>query len=184
MSRGKYQKAGASGRKKSALVISIVLLLTVAVGVTLAILSTKSDPVSNDFSYKPVTCEVDEPGWTDGNTVKQNVSIKNTSDVQVYIRASIVVTWKVEDDGSVLAKKPVEGVDYTISLNETDWVNSDGIYYARQAVEPGEKTPVLINSVKVLTETEGYTLQVEVIAEAIQATPKEAVQEAWGVTIG
>lgn len=193
MSRGKYQRAGGSGKKKIMLVISILLLLTAAVGVTLAILSARSEPVSNDFAYKPVTCEVEEPGWEDGNTIKSNVKIKNTSDIQVYIRAAYVVTWLVEEDTngdgiidstSVLAKKPAEGTDYTISLNENGWVSIDGLYYCNSPIEPGDSTPVLINSLEVLAETEGYRLQVEVIAEAVQATPEDAMEEAWGITEG
>ena len=175
------KKAAHSGAKRSlVLVVSVLVLLLAVAGGTLAWL-TAQDSVTNTFSPAHVTCTVEE---SFNGTEKSNVQIKNTSDIPVYIRAYIVVTWKNEAD-NVYGELPVKDADYTITYGDTGWTQKDGYWYCTAAVASGDKTPVLINS---CTETankapKGYHLSVEIIAEAIQSSPAKAVGESWGVTI-
>ena len=128
-----------------------------------------------------MTCDVNE---TFNGTAKSNVSIKNTSDIPVYIRASIIVTWK-DPSGNVYGQLPVAGTDYTISY-DTGWTRQGDYWYCNSEVAVGAKTPVLISScteVAGKAPKENYRLSVEIIAEAIQSQPDRAVQQAWGVTI-
>lgn len=170
-------------KKQLSLLISLVLLCTVTIGVTLAYIVDQTDPVENKFNPSYVTCEVDED-FTDN--VKKDVSIKNTSDIDAYIRAKVVVTWQAAD-GNIAAEKPVAGTDYSISFaNGTDWdlETTDGYYYYEAHVKPEENTDILISECKPLKAgPDGYTLHVEIIADAIQSTPADAVTEAWGVTV-
>lgn len=179
MKNGKH--AAPRGMKRSlVLVVSLLALLLVVAGGTLAWL-TAQDSVSNTFTPAHVTCNVEEK--FDGKT-KSDVTIKNTSDIPVYIRASIIVTWK-DFSGNVYGQLPVAGTDYTISYG-TDWTRQGDYWYYTSPVAVGAKTPVLINSCTEVSANapEGnYHLSVEIIAEAIQSQPDRAVEDAWNVTV-
>lgn len=180
MKNGKH--AAPRGMKRSlVLVVSLLALLLVVAGGTLAWL-TAQDSVSNTFTPAHVTCDVVEETF-DG-TKKENVTIKNTSDIPVYIRASIVVTWK-DSKGNVYGQLPVAGTDYTISYG-TDWTQQGDYWYCNSEVAVGAKTPVLISSCTVKDGAaipKDYDLSVEIIAETIQSQPDRAVEDAWGVTV-
>lgn len=163
-----------SKTKKYALIISALLIVTVAVGGTLAWIST-SQAIKSDFSVANVKCAVLED--VSGNN-KENVKVENTGSIEEYVRVAIVMSW-VDDDGNTIAQE-VKASDYTMSLNGTDWfVGSDGYYYCKAIVAQGDKTENLINSCVVNNTTSGYKFKLDVIASAIQATPKDAVEDAW-----
>ena len=171
------EKTARKGRL-NATIISVVLILTLAVGGTIAFLSTKTDPVVNTFNPSQVTCSVVED--FDGKT-KTNVNVKNTGDIPAYIRARIVVTWK-DASGNVSAV-PVKNTDYTIAFNETDWTQQGDYWYCKTAVDAGGETPVLIiKCEKKGNAPKDYDLSVEILADAIQSEPASAVTEAWGYT--
>ena len=177
------KKAAHGGAKRSiVLVVSVLVLLLAVAGGTLAWL-TAQDSVNNTFTPAHVTCKVEE---TFNGTTKENVSIKNTSDIPAYIRAYIVVTWK-DAAGNVYGQKPVANADYTMEMAQnTGWVTgSDGYYYYTDAVDSKGKTGVLIKSCTEITGKApvGCNLSVEIMAEAIQSVPEEAVEDAWGVTV-
>ncbi len=156
----------------------MALLLTVAVSGTIAWLADNSGPVENTFTPAEVNCQINEE-WTDGGTEKKNVTVTNTGDVYANIRAAIVVTW--QKDGDVYGTLPLLETDYTLSLG-SDWIKgSDGFYYYNSSVAPGAKTTNLINSCTVTgaAPEAGYSLHVEVLAQAIQA---EGVTGATGIT--
>lgn len=176
------KKAAHSGAKRSlVLVVSVLVLLLAVAGGTLAWL-TAQDSVNNTFTPAHVTCDVVEE-FKDG--IKSDVKIKNTSDIPAYIRAYIVVTWK-DSTGNVYGKLPVAGTDYEMSINTNKgWTQKDGYWYCNTAVASGGFTPVLIDSCTSNNSApdDNYKLSVEIIAEAIQSSPAEAVGTAWGVTI-
>lgn len=181
MKNGKH--AAPRGMKRSlVLVVSLLALLLVVAGGTLAWL-TAQDSVSNTFTPAHVTCDVEE---TFNGTAKSNVSIKNTSDIPVYIRASIIVTWK-DFSGNVYGQKPTSS-DYDMQMaKDSGWVlGTDGYYYYTSPVAVGDTTGTLISScteVAGKAPAENYRLSVEIIAEAIQSQPDRAVGQAWGVKI-
>ena len=171
-------------KKVSLLLVSLVLIAAIAVGSTVAFIATSTEPITNIFNPANVTIDIDEKIESG---VKTDVQVKNTGNTDAFIRAKIVVTWK-DADGNVSATKPVEGTDYTMTLNETNWFRgSDGFYYCRTSVAPnGGSTPVLITACKKVdgvTPPDGYDLSVEIIASGIQSTPDSAVKEAWGMTV-
>lgn len=167
-------------KKKFVLLVAFTLLLFVGAGSTMAFLVDGTEPVINTFTPSKVTCEVVE---TFENNVKSNVMIQNTGDTDAYIRAAIVVTWK-DDNGNVYAEKPVISTDYTISF-DNDWISKDGYYYYPSAIKPNGQTAVLIEKCTPVSgkAPEGYTLSVEILAEAIQSSPDNAVEEAWHVNV-
>ena len=171
-------------KKQLILLISLMLLCTMAVGMTLAYIVTQTSPVENIFTPSHVTCEVTED-FNEEKTLKENVAVMNTSDIEAYIRAAVVVTWQ-DEAGNISSVKPVSGVDYSITYNNSPgWIKgSDGYYYYSSPVAPDGYTDVLISECKPLKDgPQGYTLHVEIIAEAIQSVPADAVEQAWNVTV-
>lgn len=178
--------------KSIALLVSLVLLVTALVGGTVAWLTTNTEQVENTFTPSHVTCAVVET-FTAGGTVKENVTIANTGDTDAYIRATYIVTWQ-DEQGNVYGTAPVAGQDYRVTLNldsnttPTGWKpGADGYYYYCSVVHPGEtgnQTDVLIRECQVLkaAPAEGYTLHVEILAQAIQSSPITAGNQAWGLT--
>lgn len=187
MSNGKYarqpQRRRRTHKKKASfLLTSMILLLTLIVGGTVSFLVASSGQVKNTFTPSHVTCAVNEKSFN-GST-KTDVTVANTGDTTAYIRAAIVVTWKNAENGNVNPKTPVLDVDYTMTLNTSDWVRkADGFYYYKYPVSSGNSTRALINSCSyVANAPEGYGLNVEILGSAIQSVPTRVVTESWGVT--
>ena len=173
--------------KQLSLLIAILLLSVATVGGSLAYIFTNTDPVKNTFTPSEVTCKINE---SMNGTEKKDVTVTNTGDTAAYIRAAVVVTWQ-NAAGEVLGELPVAGTDYVISFDTANWKESNGYYYYTGKVAAGATTPeALINSCTVKTKApvDGYTLHVEIIADAVQADGgskvgdvwKPAVEQAWG----
>ena len=186
MYRGKH-RVHSKSKKKLILLVSLVMLLTVAVGGTLAYLTASTDPLPNIFTTSGVPISVQEDPF-DG-TVKNNVKIQNDGNTDAYIRAAVVVTWQ-DSEGNVYAVKPEAGVDYQITFpTGTGWVylTADGFYYYTASVASNNQTGVLLTNCKPLKSApaDGYTLCVEIVAESVQAKGVDngvkAVVKAWGV---
>lgn len=177
----KFGKNAAHGGAKRSLVlvVSVLALVLAVAGGTLAWLTANSGPVTNTFTPAQVTCTVEE---TFDGTTKSDVKIKNTSNIDAYIRAYVVVTWK-DAQGNVYGKLPVKDTDYTIEYaTDTGWEKgSDGCYYFTKPVGIDKTTSELIKECKLIgtPPADGYSLSVEIIAEAIQSQPDRAVSEAW-----
>lgn len=164
------------------LLLVLFLVMMVTVGKTLAYLLDKSQPIKNTFTKSSVTCQVTED-FTDKKT-KKNVNVTNTGDTDAYIRVKLV-TYRVNEDGNQiggLAQIPM----FTPGTN---WIEYDGYYYYTLPVSPnGSPLNPLIGAEGIILEgsypdADGGKQAIDVIAEAIQSYPSEAVGEAWGVSI-
>lgn len=168
------------------LLVSILALLVGIVGSSLAYLITQTGSVENTFQPSRVTCCIDEN--FDGSS-KSNVKVTNTGDTDAYIRAYIVVTW-TDDDGNIVAQKPVAGEDYSLVIpTNTGWSKgSDGFYYYASSVAPNGQTGTLIKSCSPMGENaKKYKLTVDIIADAVQSkgdsSDGKPVEIAWEVTV-
>ena len=172
-------KTNKSIRKRSCLIALDLILGLTLIGGTLAYLYDRTQPVENVLTPSKVDTNIDE---TLNDNVKTKVRIQNTGDIDAYIRADIVVTWQ-DKDGNVLGEKPAPGTDYTMTQTPGNWYVKDGLYYYKGKVAPDGYTPYLIDRCEPLKKApvEGYTLHVEILAEAIQAEPDTAIIKAWGV---
>ena len=169
------------GAKRSlVLVVSLLALLLVVAGGTLAWL-TAQDSVSNTFTPAHVSCVVTEN--FDG-TVKSNVNVTNTSDIAAFIRVKLV-TYRVNDDG-----QHIGGTATILPFTPgTGWVKYGDFYYYTLPVEPNA-TPeaALIGTPGIelkdsYKDADGGKQVIEVMAEAIQSQPDRAVADAWNVTV-
>ena len=173
---GKHRKAAAPVHGKAirtgrltTMVIATVLLLALAIGGTLAWLSTKDAPIQNKFLPTKVTCEVTEK--FDGSTgVKSNVNVKNTGTIDAFIRVKLV-TYRTNDHGPA----------FTLGAN---WVKYGDYYYYTKPVAPNQKPETNLTDSMTLIgsylDTDGGKQAVDVMAEAIQSVPEDAVKAAWG----
>lgn len=168
-----------SSRKAGTLLLSLLLVITLALGGTAAYLITRTGPVLNSFQPSQVDCKVKED--FDGTT-KSNVNVTNTGDTEAYIRVKLV-TYRVNDEGQHIGgTATIPG--FTPGVN---WVEFNGYYYYTLPVAPGdEPDAALIGSIELTgsyNDADGGKQVIEVMAEAIQSGPAQAVGRSWGVTI-
>lgn len=168
-------------RKEFVLVCTLLVLVIGAIGGTVAWLVASSGPVTNTFTYAKQGCEIEE---NFDKKTKKDVCVKNTGDTKAYIRAAVVITW-TDESGNAYSELPQAGKDYVITWGSSKWTKaSDGFYYYDSPVDAGSKTENLISKCESSgTEPDGYTLNVEILAQSIQSLPEEAVQQSWGVTV-
>lgn len=175
MERG-FQKMN----KKSIVLVALCLCLALGtVGSVWAYLASKTEKLSNRFVPAQVSCRVEET-FQDG--IKSDVMIQNTGNVDAYIRVVVVATF-VDENGKVLAVSPEENVDYTVQWALSGWtLGSDGFWYYADPVAPNAFTSSLIETATQITSPEHFTLNLQIVASAIQAEPTSAVQSAWNIT--
>lgn len=178
------EKSGRHGirmNRTAVLLIAIILLISTAVGSTVAFLATKTEPVENSFEYANVSCEVTQNCDTDGSSI---VQVKNTGTISAYIRAAVVANW-IDADGRNIAASVPEGYSYDLTCSSGSWAQgNDGFFYYLLPVAPGALTEgSLLTCTVTCPDNPEYTLSVEVLAEAIQSTPASAVYEAWRAAV-
>ena len=164
------------------LLIALLLFSALAVGGTVAWLTANATPVENTFTPSNVACSVTEN--FDGTT-KSNVNVTNTGDTEAYIRVKLV-TYRVNDDGQHI------GGTATIPTFTPGkgWVKYGEYYYYTKPVAANGGTPAnpLIGEPGIALikydDADGGKQAIEVMAEAIQSKPKDAVESSWNVTVG
>lgn len=190
MYKGKHTRKAPSHKRISALVVSLVLILTLGIGATLAWLTDQTPGLVNEFTPASVPPTIEEKFE---NNVKENVKVTNGGNVRAYARAAIVVTWQ-DAQGNIAPTVPVLGTDYTMTTITTDgWSaqQADGYYYYGGILEPEATSGVLISEAKQLKkydEAGSYQLVIEILAQTIQADGVDAkgnkpIELAWGVDI-
>ena len=180
---GKHDRAKARPvrRKKhhtgrlTAMVIATALLLALAISGTVAWLTTKGAPITNTFNPSKVACEVTES--FDG-TVKSSVNVKNTGDIDAYIRVKLV-TYRVNDQGQHIGGTATLP-NFTLGAN---WVEFGDYYYTKPVAPNAQPEKALIDSIELKAsydDADGGRQAIDVMAEAIQSVPEAAVKAAWG----
>lgn len=193
MYKGKYEdkhreEAAAPANEKTlrtgrvtAIVMATVLLLALAIGGTVAWLSTKDEPITNTFLPSKVACKVTED-FDSTTGEKTNVNVENTGNTQAFIRVKLV-TYRTNDQG--------QHIGGTAALPDfelgADWVEYDGYYYYKLPVAAGGKPEADLTKKMTLKGNcdgaDGGHQAIDVMAEAIQSVPEAAVKAAWGLSI-
>lgn len=170
MKKGKYAKAPSPRRKPLILVLSMVLLLAIGVGATLAYFHLASGPVINTFQAGSAGAEIVEE--VSGNT-KNAIRVVNIGKSPVYVRLRLVSYYE-DAQGNVLPQDSP-----ALSFTEGDkWVALGSYYYYyNEPLAAGATTEDLLKTD--LAMVEGQVI--EVLADTVQATPAQAVIDAWGV---
>ena len=163
------RRAGGS-KKPLTLFVALVLLLTLAVGGSLAWL-VSDDHVTNSMEPGKVPIQINE---TVSNNLKSDVTVTNTGNIQAFIRVAIIAN-AVDEKGNVtVGEKP----NFTVS---TAWTEIDNYYYYNGIVEPNGTTDPLF------TDKVGFDGgEINILAETIQVLGGKsgdgnASLDAWGV---
>ena len=170
---------------------AVALIATLAVGGTLAWLSAYTQPVKNTFVMGTVPPQVTE---SFNQKVKEDVAVTNTGNIPAYIRVALVFTWQEgEGENAKVVGTPVNPAEDlkivwgdgtgTAEVPGNGWIKIGDYYYYTQPVAAGTTTPNLIDKAEVKTAN-GYRMNLQVIADSIQANPAGAVESQWPVMVG
>lgn len=175
-------KRRTSGDRRSKARIILLLCCIAVVGLlgvqgTISWLTTKTEPVQNTFTPASVSCAVEEEF---NNNVKTDIKVKNTGDTTAYVRVRLV-TYRVNAAGDPIGGKAVIPDGLALGSN---WKKEGNYYYYMLPVEPGKETatPLFTSSITLVgsyNDADGGKQVIEVLAEAIQSTPAQAVNYAW-----
>ncbi len=142
MYHGKYEARHLQRRHKrrskktGMLFLSLLLVIGMVVGGTVAWLSTKSAPITNTFLPSKVACQVQEE-FNSTTGVKTNVNVENTGDIDAYIRVKLV-TYRVNDK-----KQHIGGAAEIPPFTPGNgWVKKGDYYYYTKPVAPGEQPEI------------------------------------------
>lgn len=169
MNNGKYQANRPMRRKswKTALPLILALLvLTISAGGTLAYIMDKTAGVENTFTPAQVSCQVNDGG-----------TVTNTSNIKAYVRAVVVANW-MDNKGNVY------GIAPNVTVSSSGWTLDNGIYYYNGILNPNGQEGSVTTALSAASNDpapEGYSLVVEIVAEAIQAEGMNATgaMDAW-----
>lgn len=177
-------------KRRWAAVIAVAAVVALA-SVAVAFMLRRAEAQSG-FTPAVVTCAVHEKvngvEYTAAQSpvagsVKSDITAKNTGNTTVFLRLRLSACW-VDGTGKVTGT-PSALPQITLRQNWLDGGN--GLYYYALPVEPGQSTTVLCEPMQMRTfvSPTGAAVyqQITVLAEAVQALPGKAAQEAWGVTV-
>lgn len=165
--------------KRVILILALVLLALC--GTTFALMLRQTDALDNRFEPAVVSCEVEE-SYT--HPTKSSIKVKNTGNIDAYLRLRLVTYW-VNGKGEIVFGKADMP---TITLCDGWIAGADNTYYYTTPVTPvtpDNLTGELLSSAITLTqdaENDRYQV-IEVFADAIQSEPEKAVTGSWGVTL-
>ena len=165
-------------RKTFWILLPLLLALILGCGTVTALMYRQTSSRENKFDIANVDCEVSE---TFDGTYKSSIQVKNTSNINAYIRVRLVTYWVKMEDGNpkIVAKEPSPSIDFTLASGWKD--RGDNTYFYETPIAPNASTPNLLDSPIVLAQDGEYLQVVEVFADAIQSEPASAVKEAWGI---
>jgi hypothetical protein len=150
------------------------LLGALATGGTLAWLATNAAPLANSFSPARVTCAVEKS--FDAAAMKlSNVRVRNAGDTAAYLRVRLV-TYRQNAAGEIIGGAAA----LPAFAPGSGWEQAGDYYYYEDPVPAGGGTGALIAECTLETYENGESQVLEVLAEAVQSAPADAVLEAWG----
>ena len=163
------RRAGGS-KKPLTLFVALVLLLTLAVGGSLAWL-VSNDDVTNSMEPGQVPITINE---TVSNNVKSDVTVTNNGNIQAFIRVAIIAN-AVDKNGDIIV-----GPAPTYTVDSRKWTQIGDYYYYNGIVEPSGTTAPLFTGDVNFTDGE-----INILAESIQVLggvsgDGKASFDAWG----
>lgn len=161
--------------------VATVLLLVALAGTVVAYMVHRTASKQNVFHFANISHQVNISG--SGN-IRTSLTVENTGEMDVYVRVRFVSNWV---NGTDLMAKPSE-IPVVADLDTGNWIydaTNYTYYYKHKLEADGDKTPDLLagGTITLKVSSEGYNQTFEVVSEAIQAEPDDAVIEAWGATV-
>lgn len=159
--------------------VATVLLLVAIAGAVVAYMVHGTASKQNVFHFANISHQVNISG--SGNT-RTSLTVENTGEMDVYVRVRFVSNWV---NGTDLMAKPSE-IPVVATLDTDNWIYdaTNYTYYYKYKLAVGGETPdLLTGDITLKVSSEGYNQTFEVVSEAIQAEPDQAVIDAWGATV-
>lgn len=157
-------------------VLAVALLLGVGAGVSYSYL-TAQDNAANHFEVSSVDIKIDEtfepPGEiTPGRVITKAPRISSSSDTDCYVRAAVRFT---DSDARDCCE--------ALAINPGWEEGSDGYYYWKDRLKPGQQTGSLFDCVTIKKDAgEIPPFDILIYAEAIQCG-EQTMKEAWEKTV-
>ena len=165
------------------LVLVLLLVLTVVGGSVAALMFRQTNELTEKFEIAYVDCEVSET-LSDNGDSKTAITVKNTGNIDAYIRVRLVTYWAQKaDDGSlqIVGRSPAPSLAVQ---PDKDWIaGTDNTFYYQNVVAPKASASNLLSKALPLQTEDGYLQVIEVFAEAIQSEPTQAITDSWQVQI-
>lgn len=176
--------------RKNKLAIRLLLLVLVLglIPTVYAYMFRKISPGTITLKPAEISCEVREVFNRDADR-KESVKIANTGNKAAYIRVRLVFNWQ-DSKGNVVGRSSPE--HNKLKINTDYWVAlGDDTYCYKLPVNSGASTENLLKEpfqMEGVSQEENHIVYtyhpvMEVVAEAIQSDPVDAVQQAWKVTM-
>lgn len=157
--------------------VSLALALILGCGAVFAYMFMRTPTLKTQLIPAVVACEVIE-------TAEGNYTVKNTGNVDAYLRVRLVTYWGIEDSEGKIKVAPEPSQELSVSHNGDDWeAGSENTFYYKVPVAPGGVTTILLTAPIELGMKNGYKQVLDVFGEAIQSKPTDAVKEVWPVTM-
>lgn len=173
-----------SHRKSLIIAVSSTLAAALVVGGTIAYLIAQPVKVVNTFTKGTISCEIVE---NFKSNVKENVRIHNTGSAEAFIRVKLVPSWENDAGDAVARSASLDDFDIKWDASKDNWIDGkDGYFYFKTKVNPDDHddtnfndcTSVLIDKATV-KDASGMKMNLNVLAEAIQCSPDDAVSDSW-----
>lgn len=177
-------------------------LFVFLIGTTLAFLHVITATATNPFTLGDTAITIDEEfeGWDMKKVYLTNEPTEKS--VPGVVRAMIIPILKDMETGNGLGgtlealSEPVDNKmvigDFTFYFADdwaTNWFYKEGYFYYREVLNPGETTAQLLekvslteNTIEKCREYDGITIEVEVLADILQAE-NGAAADAWGIIV-
>lgn len=176
-----------SHRKSLIIAVSSTLAAALIAGGTIAYFIAQPVKAVNTFTKGTISCEIVE---NFDNSVKKDVRVHNTGSAEAFIRVKLVPSWENEAGEAVAKSASLNDLNITWNSSKAaDWIDGkDGYYYFKSKVSPDDHdsenfndcTSILIDKATV-NNANGFKMNLNVLAEAIQSGPDDAVKSAWKV---
>ncbi|MDR0853451.1 MAG: BsaA family SipW-dependent biofilm matrix protein [Clostridiales Family XIII bacterium] len=196
MMEGKVMSVMKMSRKRLTVVVGLLLVLTCLLLVSTWALWTADSPAVNVIKTGTLSGEIVEvynppPKVDPGAEIDKVVDVKNTGDVDMFVRVKIDKVWgdgSREDNGDLIPVVPGLATDNIIISPNTDkWFDGgDGYYYYKGILAPGETTEesffdsFTLDKVNTGNDYQGLIADIIVKMEAIQAGGN-ALPTEWGI---
>jgi len=180
----KKMKRKKTEKNKLLVFVTLILISSALLGTIAYLFDSYSK--SNFFELGTVKTDIIEDLDSNGSdsNKRSNISIKNTGNVAIYIRTSVLLYFENNEE-EIITDEPVENTDYTLKYSASDnWIlAADGYYYYKVPILANESTDILIESFESKAQYDQKKLILDIVTQAIQAEPNNAIEESWGVNV-
>ena len=201
------QKENKNKRKKNLLIIGVLLLSVAVIGVTIAYFSASFSVTEEiktaDFAYRAIN-RFNSPGnWLPGDTANPTLTVTNTANTPIAIRAKITETW-VSGNSTTLSNQLSNGEDAAIKTFGSSWKKIGNYYYYNGVLNENQTTATSLITAVTFNENAGENISCEevegeedqhrcsntsgyggatyTITVAYDIMQASAIEDSWGVT--